>query len=91
MRQEKKTFTHVSLQDAQSIQPLLKSLAKGMDKGEMVFANEEDEMTLNPEGLIRLKIVASKIDGRHQVNLKISWQVDEVHLQKANTLVLLTE
>jgi len=86
MRNDKKTFSHLSLQDAKSIKPILDAISKGLTKGEMVFKNEDDEIVLNPDGLLRLKISASKTDNRHKVNVKISWEVAEEEPNKNNSL-----
>jgi len=86
MSNDKKSFTHLSLQDAKSIKPILDAISKGLNKGEMVFKNEQDEIVLNPDGLLRLKISASKADNRHKVNVKISWEVAEDKPDKKNSL-----
>ena len=65
--QEKSSFRHESLQDAESIQELLKA----------VSSDEEGEIRMEPEGLLNLKLTASREEGRHRINLRITWQVDE--------------
>lgn len=86
MRQNKKTFTHLSLQDAKSIQPILKSIEKGIAKGEMSFSDEDDEIILKPEGLLRFKITASESETKHQLNIKISWNIDDPKLDDKSIL-----
>lgn len=88
MRNDKKTFTHLSLQDAKSIKPILDAISKGLSKGELVFKNEEDEIVLNPDGLLRLKVSASKAENRHKVNVKISWEIAEEEPNKKNPLTI---
>ncbi|MDX2505343.1 MAG: amphi-Trp domain-containing protein [Gammaproteobacteria bacterium] len=80
MRQDKKTFSHLSLQDARSIQPVLKSIIKGISQGKMTFSDEDDEITLKPEGLLRFKVTASKSESKHQLDIKISWNIDDPKL-----------
>jgi len=80
MRQNKKTFSHLSLQDAKSIQPILKSIVKGIANGEMTFSDEEDEIVLKPEGLLRFKVSASESETKHQLNIKISWNINDPEL-----------
>jgi len=86
MRQNKKTFSHVSLQDAKSIQPILKAIEKGIAKGKMTFSDEEDEIILTPEGLLRFKLSASESETKHQLNIKISWNIDDPKLDDKSIL-----
>jgi len=86
MRQNKKTFSHLSLQDAKSIQPILKSIMKGLSSGEMTFSDEEDEIKLKPEGLLRFKVSASKAETKHQLSIKISWNIDDPTLDDKSIL-----
>ena len=85
MRQDNK-FSHLSLQSAQSIKPILDAITKGLARGEMKFSDEDDEIVLNPEGLLRLKISASRSENVQKVNLKISWYVEEPKLGKKKLL-----
>jgi len=77
MRQSKNTFRHESLQDAQTIQDILKSLTKGIAKGRLSFSDEDGEIVMKPEGLLNLKVTASQDEGRHRVNIRITWQEEE--------------
>ena len=73
-QQEKKDFRHESLQDAETIQGLLKALTKGLAKGKLTFSDEDGEIVMQPRGLLALKLTASKEDGRNRVNVRITWQ-----------------
>ena len=77
MRQSKNTFRHESLQDAETIQDILKSLSKGIASGKLSFRDEDDEIVMEPKGLLNLKVTASEDDGRHRVNIRITWQAEE--------------
>ncbi|MFK5891726.1 MAG: amphi-Trp domain-containing protein [Pseudomonadota bacterium] len=88
MRQDKKMFTHVSLQNPKSIEPILTAISKGLAKGELKFSDEDDEIILNPEGLIRFKVSASKSENIHKINLKISWHVTEAELDNKKILAI---
>jgi len=91
MRQNKKTFSHLSLQDAESIQPILKAIEKGLFKREMTFSDEDDEITLKPEGLLRFKLSASKSDTKHQLAIKISWNINDPTLDNKSILKVSSE
>lgn len=88
MRKDKKMFSHLSLQNAKSIDPILAAISKGLAKGELKFSDEDDEVILSPEGLLRLKVSASKSESVHKLNIKISWHVSEPDLDKKKPLLV---
>lgn len=65
------------MQSAESIKPIIESITKGLVKGEMKFSDEDDEIILNPEGLLRLNVSASKSDNVQKISIKISWYIEE--------------
>ena len=73
-QQQKKDFRHESLQDADTIQGLLKALTRGLAKGKLTFSDEDGEIVMQPRGLLALKLTASKEDSRNRVNVRITWQ-----------------
>ncbi|MES9882858.1 MAG: amphi-Trp domain-containing protein [Sedimenticola sp.] len=77
MKNRDTRFRHESLQDSDSIQQILKAITKGIAKGKLIFNDEEDEIVMEPEGLLRLKLAAIREEGRHRVNIRISWQVED--------------
>ena len=72
MKQNAK-FVHESLQDQNSIKNLLKAISTGIGKGKVVLEDEDGVLTLNPEGLLHLKISASEEEDKSKINLRISW------------------
>ncbi|MCU7814135.1 MAG: amphi-Trp domain-containing protein [Candidatus Thiodiazotropha sp. (ex Lucinoma kastoroae)] len=86
MRQGKKNFRHESLQDRASIQALLKSISQGIAKGKLTLSDEDDEMVMQPDGLLQLKVTAAQDAERHRINLRIAWQVEEEQPKKSKTL-----
>ncbi len=52
----------------------------------MTFSDEDDEIILKPEGLLRLKVSASESETRHQLNIKISWNIDDPKLDDKSIL-----
>jgi len=77
MRQSKKSFRHESLQDAKTIQKILKSVSKGLAKGKLSFSDDDGEILMEPEGLLNLKVTATQDEAAHRINLRISWQAQE--------------
>jgi amphi-Trp domain-containing protein len=87
MRQNKNSFRHESLQDAKTIQDILKSITEGVAKGKLIFSDEEGEIVMEPEGLLNLKVTATKDETRHRLNIRITWQSEEKVKQKKPLLV----
>jgi amphi-Trp domain-containing protein len=73
MLEHQNRFRHDSLEDRKSIQRYLKAITKGLASGELTFSDDGGEITLRPDGLINLKIVASEDDSRHRLDIRLSW------------------
>lgn len=86
MAGEKNTFRHESIQDADSIPALLKAITASFKSGELHFSEGSDEITLNPQGLLRLKVTASKEDGRNRFTLRVTWQDEETKTNRGRKL-----
>jgi amphi-Trp domain-containing protein len=91
MRQGKKIFRHESLQDRESIQAILKAITQGVAKGKLTLSDEEDEMVLNPDGLLQLKVTATQDTDRHRINLRITWQAESEPMKSGKTLKVKTK
>lgn len=76
MRHNKSSFRHDSLQDTKTISRILDAITKGITKGKLVFSDEDDKITIEPNGLLELKVKASQEGGLQHVNIRISWQVE---------------
>ncbi len=81
MPADKNEFRHESIQDRDTIRHLLKAITKGVDKGELSFQDEDGEILLRPQGLLNLKLTASREDGRNRLTLRITWQ-EEIETAK---------
>ena len=77
MQKKTDSFRHESLQDATTIQDILKSISKGLRKGKLTFSDEDGEIIMQPEGLLNLKVTAKQDESRHRLNIRISWQGDD--------------
>lgn len=67
-------FTHESLQDKNSIRELLKAISNGISKGKIILEDEDGVLTMEPDGLLHLKVTASQEDERNRLNIRITWQ-----------------
>jgi len=86
MRQGKNSFRHDSLQDTDSIRGVLKSITDGIKKGKIVFSDEDDKIIMEPEGLLHLKLKAVQEENRHQISIRISWQVENENAKQNKPL-----
>ena len=82
MRQVKKGFRHESLQDTASIRNILKALSSGFEKGKVSFSDEEDEIVMEPTGLLHLKLSATQDENQRRINIRITWQEEDKQVKK---------
>lgn len=69
-----KPFRHESLQDSRAIVRYLNALAEGFEKGTLQFRDQEGEIVLEPNGMIRFGISAEQKSERCDLTLKLSWK-----------------
>ncbi|MBN4077176.1 amphi-Trp domain-containing protein [Mariprofundus ferrooxydans] len=74
MQHDKDVFRHESLQESKTIRKLLTSITDGLEKGELTFSDGDHQIIMSPNGLLHLKLSASKEDGRNRVNIRVTWQ-----------------
>jgi len=73
MKRRKNSFRHESLQNRDSIQAILKALTEGIAKGKVTFSDDDDSISMAPDGLLNLKLTVSQEDNRNRINLRITW------------------
>jgi len=74
MKSKKNSFRHESLQNRDSIQAILQALTEGIAKGKVSFSDDDDSISMAPEGLLNLKLNVSQEDSRNRINLRITWE-----------------
>ncbi|MCG8671778.1 MAG: amphi-Trp domain-containing protein [Pseudomonadales bacterium] len=82
MADSKQNFRHESLQDAKSIQDILKSITKGIASGSITLSDEDGEIVLEPKGLLNLMVKARHDDQRDRIDIRISWQTEEKEVEQ---------
>jgi amphi-Trp domain-containing protein len=88
MKRKKNSFRHESLQNRDSIQVILKALTEGIAKGKVTFSDDDDSISMAPDGLLNLKLTVSQEDNRNRINLRIAWEDrEEVKLKKSKLSV----
>ena len=86
MRSGKKNFRHQSLQEAKSIEGILKAITSGIARGKITFSDEDEKIVMRPEGLLDLKVTATQEDNRNRFNIRISWQLEDDSDKKKKSL-----
>ena len=74
MKRKKNSFRHESLQNRDSIQAILKALTDGIAKGKLSFSDDDDSISMAPDGLLNLKLIVSQEENRNRINLRITWE-----------------
>lgn len=69
-------FRHESLQTRKTIKALLEAVTKGVGKGELTLGDDDGEITLQPDGLLTLRLRGQRSDGACRLDLRISWSED---------------
>ena len=88
MKRRKNSFRHESLQNRDSIQAILKALTEGIAKGKVSLSDDDDSISMAPDGLLNLKLTVSQEDNRNRINLRITWDDrKEKALKKSNMTV----
>lgn len=87
MRHAKDSFRHESLQDARTIQEILKAITKGLGKGRLSFSDENGELIMEPEGLLNLKVTASRNESQNRIDIRVTWQEEDKIKQKKPLVV----
>jgi amphi-Trp domain-containing protein len=74
MKRRKNSFRHESLQNRDSIQAILNALTEGIAKGKVTFSDDDDNISMTPDGLLNLKLTASQEENRNRISLRITWE-----------------
>lgn len=77
MSDDKRSFEHKSLQDAESVVRYLSEIGEGIAGGRLALANGDGEVILEPTGLIKLNIKGSRKKEKGKLTIKLSWKAEE--------------
>ncbi|MDT8282436.1 MAG: amphi-Trp domain-containing protein [Gammaproteobacteria bacterium] len=85
----KNIFKHESLQDRKTIIRYLKAINDGIAKGALSFADDSNEITLTPQGVIRLKVNVLRQDNTRELQILFNWkESDNEKVEDPGTLVI---
>ena len=74
MKDESNRFRHESLQDSRAVVKYLNALAEGIEKGTLQFRDQQGELSLEPNGMIRFAVNAERKSERNGLTIKMSWK-----------------
>jgi len=66
-------FFFESFQDSETIKFYLESLIKGIAKKKIVLSTEGEDITLHPNGLLKLTVKARKKADKNRLSIKMAW------------------
>jgi amphi-Trp domain-containing protein len=85
----KTLFNHESLQDSKTIIKYLKAINDGISKGALSFADDSNEITLTPSGVIRLKVNVLSQGNTRELQIQFSWKESDTDvIEDPGTLVI---
>lgn len=67
------SFRHESIQNRKSIRALLEAVTKGIGKGELTLSDGDDEIVMEPDGLITLRVRAERSGPSNRIDLRLTW------------------
>jgi len=85
----KTIFNHESLQDRKTIVKYLKTINDGITKGALSFADDSNEITLTPDGVIRLKVKVLRQNNQRELQVLFNWKEPDIEeVEDPGTLVI---
>ena len=86
---KRRIFGHESLQDRKSIKAYLKAMTDGVSKGVLSLADNANEITLSPDGMIRLNVEVQGERNRRKLLITLDWKEEDESVQiDPGTLVI---
>jgi amphi-Trp domain-containing protein len=70
---------------------MLAAITDGLEKGKLVLKDAEDEIILNPQGLLQLKLTAAQEANKCSFTLKVSWQNEDKKNTQKNIVYISTD
>ena len=71
-------FFFESLQDTETIKTYLESLIEGIAKKKIILSTEGEDITLHPDGLLKLTVKAKKKADKNRLSIKMAWTDERI-------------
>ena len=66
-------FFFESFQDSETIKSYLESLIRGIAQKKIVLSTDGEDITLHPNGLLKLTVKAKKKSNKNRLSIKMAW------------------
>jgi amphi-Trp domain-containing protein len=76
MGKDEREFLHESLQDVKSIVAYLDAIRDGFTSGALDLRDEAGDISLHPNGLVRLQIDSTRKRDRVKLSIRFAWKED---------------
>ncbi len=70
-------FEHQSLQGLDAVLDYLDTIRDGFKQGHLKLSQDDEEVTLTPKGLTRVKIKAKQAKQHQEIRITLAWIPDE--------------
>ncbi len=77
-------FFFESFQDSETIKSYLESLLKGIAQKKIILRTDGEDITMYPNGLLKLTIKAKRKSNKNRLNIKISWTDEHSKVVSSN-------
>ncbi len=66
-------FKHETRQDVQEIAQYLRDLASGFENGSITLNSDTEQITMNPEGIVKMEVKSKVDDEKGKMELELKW------------------
>ena len=86
MSSSKREFDHDALHSSGMLAAYLRALADGIEAGHVTLTDDQGQLDLIPQGLIRLRLRAAQKSDRVRVGVTLSWNRNHESSDDASSL-----
>jgi amphi-Trp domain-containing protein len=80
-------FIFESIQDSETIKSYLESIITGIAKKKIVLSTDGEDITLHPNGLLKLTVKARKKADKNRISIKMAWTDERARLGDHNKTI----
>ncbi len=80
-------FFFESFQDSETIKSYLESLIKGIAEKKIVLTTDDEDITLHPNGLLKLTVKAKKKADKNRLSIKMAWTDERAKIVEQNKTI----
>ena len=84
----REVFKFESVQDCDSISEYLDELIKGLKNGEIILKSANEQILLNPQGMLNFSIKVKKKDAKVKLVIELDWKKVGKDKKVMDTLII---